>query len=70
MINQEKKKKTIINELNNEFGFEDMMEEGPLVLTEEDVYEITKTLYGPFQFVDKTEYDLAIAQGRVQADPA
>ena len=60
-----KEKKTIINELNNEFGFEDMMEEGPLVLTEEDVYEITKTLYGPFQFVDKTEYDLAIEKKKI-----
>ena len=60
-----KEKKAIINELNKEFGINDKLDDSPIILTEEDVYNITKTFYGPFQFVDKSEYDLVIEKKKI-----
>ena len=53
-----KETKNIMNILSDEFGMEDLFQENPIIITEEDIYDITKTFYGAFQFVDKTEYDL------------
>ena len=61
----EKETKSIMNDLSNEFGFDGLIEEAPIVLTEEDVYEITKSFYGTLNFVDKTEYDLTIEKNKI-----
>ena len=60
-----KETKSIMNSLNNEFGLDNYVEETPIILTEEDIYEITKTFYGAFQFVDKTEYNLEIEKKKL-----
>ena len=60
-----KETKNIMNDLSSEFGLGHLVEEEVIVLTEEDVYEITKTLYGPFQYVDKSEYDLVIERKKI-----
>ena len=61
----EKETKSIMNDLSTEFGFDGLIEEAPIVLTEEDVYEITKSFYGTLNFVDKTEYDLTIEKNKI-----
>ena len=60
-----KETKSIMNDLSSEFGLGHLVEEEVIVLTDEDVYEITKTLYGPFQYVDKSEYDLVIERKKI-----
>ena len=60
-----KETKNIMNDLSSEFGLGHLVEEEVIILTEEDVYEITKTLYGPFQYVDKSEYDLVIERKKI-----
>ena len=60
-----KETKSIMNSLNDEFGLSDYLEETPIVLSDEDIYEITKTFYGPFQFVDKTEYNLEVEKKKL-----
>lgn len=60
-----KETKSIMNDLSSEFGFGYLVEENVIVLADEDVYEITKTFYGPFQYVDKTEYDLVIERKKI-----
>jgi len=60
-----KETKSIMNDLSSEFGLGQLVEEHVIVLTDEDVYEITKTLYGPFQYVDKSEYDLVIERKKI-----
>jgi len=60
-----KETKNIMNDLSFEFGLGHLVEEEIIVLTDEDVYEITKTLYGPFQYVDKSEYDLVIERKKI-----
>jgi len=60
-----KETKSIMNDLSSEFGLGQLVEEQVIVLTDEDVYEITKTLYGPFQYVDKSEYDLVIERKKI-----
>ena len=57
--------KNIMNDLCSELGMDNLLVENPIVLSEEDVYEIVKTFYGPFQFVDKSEYDLSIEKKRI-----
>ena len=59
------KTKNIMNSLGNEFSMENLFVDNTIVLSEEDVYEITKTFYGPFQFVNKSEYDLSIEKKKI-----
>jgi hypothetical protein len=61
-----KETKNIMNILSDEFGMDDLFQENPIIITEEDIYDITKTFYGAFQFVDKTEYDLMTEKKKLE----
>ena len=61
-----KETKNIMNILSDEFGMDDLFHETPIIITEEDIYDITKTFYGAFQFVDKTEYDLITEKKKLE----
>jgi hypothetical protein len=61
-----KETKNIMNILSDEFGMDDLFQENPIIITEEDIYDITKTFYGAFQFVDKTEYDLMTEKKKIE----
>lgn len=54
-----------VSVLYEEFGFEEVSKEF-VVLTEEDVYFITKKLYDNYQMVNKSEYDLKIELHKIQ----
>lgn len=54
----EKETKIILNNLSEELDLDMYFEENPIVLIEEDVYEITEKFYKYFQFVDKSKYNL------------
>ena len=58
--------KNIMNILTDEFGMDDFFHETPIIITEEDVYEIAKTFYGAFQFIDKSEYDLITEKKKLE----
>lgn len=61
-----KETKNIMNNLSDEFGIDDLFQETPIIIIEEDIYDITKTFYGAFQFVDKTEYDLTTEKKKLE----
>ena len=60
----EKNKRGIISDLTSELGLEHCFSNS-VILSEEDKYEVVKTFYGLFNFVNKKEYDLTVEKKKI-----
>ena len=66
-VNVSLEKKNMNDIISNEFGMEDYdSQDNSIEVSEEDIYEITKTFYGAFQFIDKSDYDLLIEKKKLE----
>lgn len=64
--NQPLEEKEMMNSLFNEMGLEEyMVETSNIVLTDEDVFQTLKFFYGPFDYVDTSEYDLILEKKKL-----
>ena len=64
--NQPLEEKEMMNSLFDEMGLEEYVEEtSNIILTEEDVFQTLKFFYGPFDYVDTSEYDLILEKKKL-----
>lgn len=62
----EKETKIILNNLSEELDLDMHFDENPIVLIEEDVYEITEKFYNYFHFIDRSKYKLDIEKEAIR----
>jgi hypothetical protein len=60
-----KENKEVMETLNKEFNLEKFVEFSPLILIEEDVYQIVKFFYSLFTYVDIGKYNLEISKKKL-----